>query len=101
MCSQEADPASPPSRDLILTMVNRRGLHARAAAKFVQTAEQFNCTITVSKDGHSVSGRSIMGLLMLAATLGSAIEVKLCGKEAGPAADAIEALVSNGFGEAE
>lgn len=101
MFSQGADDDGPPARSLILTMVNRRGLHARAAAKFVQTAEQFDCAITVTKDGHSVSGRSIMGLLMLAATLGSAIEVHLAGVEAEPAARAIESLVTNGFGEAE
>ena len=80
-------------------MVNRRGLHARAAAKFVKTAERYDCEIEVSKDGHSVSGRSIMGLLMLAAAPGSVIDVRLWGADADAAAEEITALVENGFGE--
>lgn len=82
-------------------MVNRRGLHARAAAKFVKTAERFTCEIEVSKDGHSVSGRSIMGLLMLAAVPGSVIDVKLIGVDAEMAAIEISSLVTGGFGEDE
>ena len=96
MSSREAD---RPQRQLALTMVNRRGLHARAAAKFVKTAERYDCEIEVSKDGHSVSGRSIMGLLMLAAAPGSVIDVRLWGADADAAAEEITALVENGFGE--
>lgn len=97
MSSPGAD--EPPSRHLSLTMVNRRGLHARAAAKFVKVAERYDCEIEVSKDGHSVSGRSIMGLLMLAATPGSVIDVRLRGPEADAASEEIRSLVENGFGE--
>jgi len=80
-------------------MVNRRGLHARAAAKFVKIAERYDCAIEVSKDGHSVNGRSIMGLLMLAATPGSVIDVTLEGRDAAEAALEISLLVESGFGE--
>lgn len=98
MSSPVADGAQA-RRQLALTMVNRRGLHARAAAKFVKTAERYDCDIEVSKDGHSVSGRSIMGLLMLAATPGSVIDVTLKGVDAADAAREITALVESGFGE--
>lgn len=80
-------------------MVNKRGLHARAAAKFVKTAERYDCEIEVSKDGQSVSGRSIMGLLMLAAAPGSVIDVFLRGSDAEIAAEDISFLVKSGFGE--
>lgn len=98
MSSPEADQATA-SRQLSLTMVNRRGLHARAAAKFVKTAERYACDIEVSKDGHSVSGRSIMGLLMLAAAPGCVIDVTLKGADADDAAFEITQLVESGFGE--
>lgn len=84
-----------------LTMVNRRGLHARAAAKFVQTASAFDADITVAKDGHTVDGRSIMGLLMLAGVRGSAISVTATGPEAHAAVEALALLVTNGFGESD
>lgn len=82
-----------------LTIVNRRGLHARASARFVQTAEAFEAEITVSRDGLSVGGQSIMGLMMLAASLGSTIEVAATGADAVEALDAIERLVADRFGE--
>ena len=97
MSSPEAE--SQNELHLSLTMVNRRGLHARAAAKFVKIAERYDCEIEVSKDGQSVSGRSIMGLLMLAAIPGSIIEVRLKGDEAAAAAEEIATLVASGFGE--
>lgn len=100
MSWQEAEDPIPHCH-ITLTMVNQRGLHARAAAKFVRTAEQFGADITVSKDGHSVSGKSIMGLLMLAATHGSSVEVELTGADAKEAANALAALVDNGFGEVD
>ena len=84
-----------------LPIVNRKGLHARASAKFVQCVELFDAEIMVSKDGHSVSGTSIMGLMMLAAGIGSSIEVSASGPEAGRALDAIAQLVGNRFGEEE
>jgi phosphocarrier protein HPr len=82
-----------------LEIVNERGLHARAAAKFVKTAEQFEAELTVSKGDLEVSGRSIMGLMMLAAAKGSCIAVKADGEEAEAAMLAIRDLVGNAFGE--
>jgi phosphocarrier protein HPr len=82
-----------------LTILNRKGLHARASARFVRTAECFDASITVVKDGTSVSGSSIMGLMMLGAGPGSTILVQVTGKQAREALEAIEELVRNGFDE--
>ena len=82
-----------------LTICNERGLHARAAAKFVKLAGEFEAIITVEKDGQSVDGRSIMGLMMLAAGIGTTISVVGEGLESGAALDAVEALVADKFGE--
>lgn len=84
---------------LTLSLINRKGLHARASARFVQTVEMFDATVTVSKDGQSVNGASIMGLLMLAAACGSTILVHVTGPEAEHAAGALTELVTSGFGE--
>lgn len=81
------------------TICNRRGLHARASAKFVKCAETFQSEITVSKDGQTVGGTSIMGLMMLAAAPGCRIDVSACGPDAGEALDALAILVEGGFGE--
>ena len=92
----------PSATDVIarsLTICNRRGLHARASAKFVKCAETFQSKITVSKDGQSVGGTSIMGLMMLAAAPGCSIDVSASGPDAGEALDALTALVEGGFGE--
>ena len=83
----------------ILTIVNEKGLHARASARLAELVEGFDAEATVSKDGMSVTGDSIMGLLMLAASRGTSITVATTGAEAKALAEAIEALVSNGFGE--
>ena len=82
-----------------VTIINERGLHARAAAKFVKLAEAFNANITVSKDGNSVSGISIMGLMMLAATPGTQLDLSATGIEAQPAIDALAKLIANRFDE--
>ncbi|MBR9843554.1 MAG: HPr family phosphocarrier protein [Rhodobacteraceae bacterium] len=82
-----------------LQIVNQKGLHARASAKLVEVVEGFDASAEVSKDGMSSSGDSIMGLLMLAASKGSTIEVETSGPDAAPLADAIEALVVDKFGE--
>jgi len=82
-----------------LTILNKRGLHARAAAKFVQVAGRFDAYINVSKDGQTVTGISIMGLLMLAAATGDTIEVSIDGNEADQALAAITELVTEKFGE--
>lgn len=82
-----------------ITIRNQRGLHARAAAKFVKLAGTFKAEITVTKDGQSVSGVSIMGLMMLAAGLGSDIFVVVSGTDSAAAMDAIMALIDDKFGE--
>jgi len=80
-------------------IVNKKGLHARASAKFVQTAEQFDAAITVTRGHETVGGTSIMGLMMLAAGPGISITIQATGKEAAAAVDALCALVSSRFGE--
>jgi phosphocarrier protein HPr len=82
-----------------LTIVNRKGLHARASARFVRTAECFDASISVVRDGTSVAGNSIMGLMMLGAGPGSTILVQATGKQAREALEAIAELVNNGFDE--
>ena len=82
-----------------LTILNQRGLHARASAKFVQCAERFDADVTVSRDGQSVGGTSIMGLMMLAAAIGSSICVEANGPQAAEALEALAALVEDKFGE--
>ncbi|MDT1061523.1 HPr family phosphocarrier protein [Paracoccus sp. CPCC 101403] len=82
-----------------LKIVNEKGLHARASAKFVETVEKFDAQATVEKDGMSVSGDSIMGLLMLTAPRGSTIRVTTRGVQAGELAEALSALVGDYFGE--
>jgi len=80
-------------------IVNERGLHARASAKFVKLASTFDAEIQVSRDGSTVDARSIMGLMMLAAGIGSTIEISAEGAEAEVALDALCALVANRFDE--
>lgn len=82
-----------------LTIVNERGLHARASARFVEMVERFDARARVSRDGHTVDGDSIMGLLTLAAACGTSIAVETRGREAEALMAALEALVSGGFGE--
>ena len=82
-----------------VTIVNRRGLHARAAARFVKLAGEFDAAITVSKDGAEVSGLSIMGLMMLAAAPGTQISIQATGTQAEEAVEAVAALVAAGFDE--
>jgi phosphocarrier protein len=82
-----------------LSICNQRGLHARAAAKFVKLTAKFDADITVTKDGQSVDGASIMGLMMLAAGIDTTIHVEVKGLEAQAAMDAVEALIADKFGE--
>jgi phosphocarrier protein HPr len=91
--------ATTISRNVIL--VNKRGLHARAAAKFVTLAERFEASVDVIRDGQSVSARSIMGLMMLGAGCGATIELRAEGWGAKEALDALAALVEAGFNEGE
>ncbi len=82
-----------------VTIVNRRGLHARAAAKFVTLAERFGASVDVLRDGQAVSARSIMGLMMLGAGMGSTIQLQAEGWDAKEALEALSALVEAGFNE--
>ncbi len=81
------------------TIVNALGLHARAAAQLVQTANRYRSEIHVEKDGTQVNGKSIMGVLTLAAAMGSTITVSCDGEDAEPAMAALAKLIENGFGE--
>jgi len=83
----------------IVTIPNRRGLHARAAAKFVTMAERFGASVDVIRDGQDVSARSIMGLMMLGAGQGAQIEIRAEGWDAKEALDALAGLVEAGFDE--
>ena len=78
---------------------NELGLHARAATKLVQLASKFPCELTVSKDGHDVNGKSIMGVLMLVASKGSSVTIRAKGDRAGEAVAAIVQLIGDKFGE--
>ena len=89
--------ASPIVRELPIT--NKRGLHARASAKFVQTVERFNAELTVTRNGETVGGTSIMGLMMLSAGQGTTIVVSASGPEAEAAMAAISELVGSKFNE--
>lgn len=82
-----------------LKISNKRGLHARASARFVTLASQYDATVTVSKDGSEVLGTSIMGLMMLAAANGDEIEMRADGTDAEAALTALVELVQNKFGE--
>jgi phosphocarrier protein len=84
---------------MVLEIVNEKGLHARASAKFVETVERFDAQAHVSRDGMEVAGDSIMGLMMLAAGKGSSIAVRVEGAEAAPLAAALRDLVAGRFGE--
>jgi phosphocarrier protein HPr len=100
------EPCPPPPevdgafvRDL--PIINRKGLHARASAKFVQCCENFDADIRVTRCGETVGGTSIMGLLTLAAAQGTSVSVSASGAQAQEALDALEALLANRFGEDE
>jgi phosphocarrier protein HPr len=90
--SETAGPVEVP-------ITNRRGLHARASAKFVTVASSFDAEVTVSHDGSSVTGTSIMGLMMLAAAMGDSIEISATGPEAEAAVSKLAGLVMDKFGE--
>jgi phosphocarrier protein HPr len=97
--SDATTPTVPLTRQF--PVINMRGLHARASAKFVKTVEMFDASVTVSKDGSDVGGTSIMGLMMLNAGLGSSIVVSATGVQAAEVLDALEALLADRFQEGE
>ena len=84
----------------LATICNQRGLHARAAARFVKTAGQFDAEVRVRKNGAEVSGRSIMGLMMLAAASGTAVEITATGRDAANAVETLARLIECKFDEA-
>ena len=89
------------SAEKTLKIQNKLGLHARAATKLVQLATKFPCDFTVTKDGHEVNGKSIMGVLMLVASQGSTVTLKAKGDKAQEAVTAIAALIDDKFGEGQ
>jgi phosphocarrier protein len=98
-CIEDSFPEGAKIR--VLPVINRKGLHARASAKFVQCAEQFGSAISVHRCGETVGGTSIMGLLTLAAAQGTSITVAAVGEDADAALDALQTLLANRFGEDE
>ncbi|MBN8930298.1 MAG: serine kinase [Rhodospirillales bacterium 69-11] len=97
--SGETPPLGPSALSRVVTIPNKRGLHARAAAKFVTLAETFGASVDVLRDGQCVSARSIMGLMMLGAGRGAQIELRADGWDAKEALEALAALVEAGFHE--
>jgi phosphocarrier protein len=83
----------------VLEITNKKGLHARASAKFVQTVERYDADVKVTRAGETVGGNSIMGLMMLAAGPGTSITVEAKGKDAAEVVEAISALIGDRFGE--
>ena len=97
--SGEVPPLGAEAISRVIKIANKRGLHARAAAKFVTLAEKFGASVDVVRDSQCVSARSIMGLMMLGAGQGSLIELRAEGWDAKEALDALAALVEAGFNE--
>jgi phosphocarrier protein len=97
--SNTSTAAGAASREI--PIINKRGLHARASAKFVQMVERFNADVSVTRNGETVGGNSIMGLMMLAAGIGTTITVSATGPEAEAAVTAIAELIGNKFNEEE
>jgi phosphocarrier protein HPr len=101
--SEDCVGATQPFRDgavvKVLTICNKKGLHARASARFVQTVEKFDADVRVMRCGETVGGTSIMGLMMLAAAPGTSITVEAIGNEAAQVIDALAELIESRFGE--
>jgi len=96
----QAGHSTPPEAVVrVLKIVNKKGLHARASAKFVQTVERFDAQVRVTRGNEMVGGTSIMGLMMLGAATGTTITVDATGHDAVAAIDALANLVASGFGE--
>jgi phosphocarrier protein HPr len=92
-------PAPPGTIVRVFDIINKKGLHARASAKFVQTVERFDAEVKVTRGSETVGGTSIMGLMMLSAAPGTAITVQASGAEAAQVMDALQALIDGRFGE--
>jgi len=98
-CADDKEPFRQGAIVRALTICNRKGLHARASARFVQAVEKFDAEVRVMRCGEIVGGTSIMGLMMLAAAPGTTITVEATGKEAAEVIEALAALVASRFGE--
>jgi phosphocarrier protein HPr len=98
-CPPDAPPAQPGTIVRVFDIVNKKGLHARASAKFVQTVERFDADVRVTRCGETVGGTSIMGLMMLSAAPGTSITVQAAGREAAAVMAALEALIRGRFDE--
>jgi phosphocarrier protein len=97
MATSEPASSAPVSREV--PVINKRGLHARASAKFVQMVERFNAEVWVTRNGETVGGTSIMGLMMLAAGIGTSVTISAVGPQAQEAVDALTELMATKFGE--
>jgi phosphocarrier protein HPr len=98
-CAPDERLSRPDAVVRTLAICNKRGLHARASAKFVQTVEKFDAEVRVKRGGETVGGTSIMGLMMLAASPGTSITVEATGKQAVKVIEALTALIDSRFGE--
>jgi phosphocarrier protein len=99
--SDSSAPASPGAVTRVLPIVNQKGLHARASAKFVHTVERFQAEVRVSNGGEKVDGASILDLLMLGGAPGTSITVEASGPQAAEVVEALQMLLANKFGEDE
>jgi phosphocarrier protein HPr len=98
-CTDDTPPLREGAIVRVLTICNKKGLHARASARFVQTVERFDADVRVMRCGEIVGGTSIMGLMMLAAAPGTTITVEATGKEAAEVIEALATLIDSRFGE--
>ena len=101
MSESGSDSAPGGAVSRVLPIINQKGLHARASAKFVHTVEKFDAQVRVSRGGETVGGTSIMGLMMLAASPGTTITVEATGRQAAEVVDALQQLLATRFGEEE
>ena len=101
MTGPAAEATAPGPITRVMHIINQKGLHARASAKFVQTVEKFDAEVRVSRGAETVGGTSIMGLMMLSAGPGTSILVRATGAQAAEAIEALDVLVSSRFGEME
>jgi len=99
MSKPAVDVPSSPTITRVIEIINQKGLHARASAKFVQTVEKFDAEVRVSRGGETVGGTSIMGLMMLAAAPGTSIKVEARGRQAAEVIAALEKLIASRFDE--
>jgi phosphocarrier protein HPr len=98
-CPPDDIVARPGTIVRVFDIINKKGLHARASAKFVQTVERFDADVRVTRCGETVGGTSIMGLMMLSAGAGTAITVEASGNDAGAVMEALDTLIRDRFGE--